>query len=113
VRGTIGLKLDRLKGRARALRSAQTTPEDILWRKLRSRQHPIGKYIVDFVTLSGWLVIKIDGATHSTAMELAYDAERTRVLESKGFHVVRFTNEDVRENIDGVLETILRELNSI
>ena len=77
------------------------------------RQHPIGRYIVDFVTLSGWLVIEIDGATHSTPSQLESDAERTRLLESHGFHIVRFTNEDVRENIVGVLEAILRELNSI
>jgi very-short-patch-repair endonuclease len=116
------LKLARLKDRARALRSAQTTPEDMLWRKLRNRQlmrwkfrrqHPFGRYIVDFVSLSAWLVIEIDGATHSTPAELAYDAERTRMLEAHGFHVVRFTNDDVRQNIDGVLEAILRELNSI
>jgi very-short-patch-repair endonuclease len=94
----------------------------MLWRELRNRQlarwkfrrqHPIDRYVVDFVTLDGKLVIEIDGATHSTPIELARDAARTQHLNSLGFHVIRFTNDDVRENIDGVLEAILRDLGSM
>lgn len=94
----------------------------MLWRELRNRQlarwkfrrqHPIDRYIVDFVTLDGKLIIEIDGATHSTDIEVSRDAARTEILNSLGFHVVRFSNADVRENMDGVLEAILQELCSI
>ena len=66
--------------------------------------------MVDFVTLEGKLVVEVDGATHATTAELRRDAERTRVLESLGFNVVRVTNMDVYENLEGVLEVIDRTL---
>jgi very-short-patch-repair endonuclease len=69
--------------------------------------------VVDFVTLDGMLIVEVDGATHATASDLARDAERTRVLESLGFHVVRVTNTEVYDNLDGVLEMIRRQLGSI
>jgi len=62
------------------------------------------------VTLDGKLIVEVDGVTHSSPRELARDSERTRILESCGFHVVRVTNVDVYENIDGVLEMIERTL---
>jgi very-short-patch-repair endonuclease len=74
------------------------------------RQHPIDRYIVDFVTLGGKLVVEIDGVTHSTTAALRRDEERTRILELLGFLVVRVANTDVYENIDGVLEMIDRTL---
>jgi very-short-patch-repair endonuclease len=70
------------------------------------RQQPIDRYIVDFASISAKLIVEIDGATHSTARELTRDAERTRVLESLGFHIVRVTNIDVYKNLGGVLEMI-------
>jgi very-short-patch-repair endonuclease len=70
------------------------------------RQHPIDRYIVDFVTLEGKLVVEVDGVTHATGAALRRDEERTRVLESSGFLVVRVSNTDVYENLDGVLEMI-------
>jgi len=70
------------------------------------RQHPIDKYIVDFVTLDGKLIVEVDGATHSTQGELDHDIERTRVLESRGFHVIRVSNVDVYDNLEGVLDFI-------
>jgi len=70
------------------------------------RQHPIDKYIVDFVTLNGKLILEVDGATHSTEAELQHDMERTRVLESCGFHVIRVSNVDVYDNLEGVLAFI-------
>ncbi len=108
--------------RARLLRRNATRAEDLLWKELRNRQlgrwkfrrqHPIDRFIVDFVSLDGRLVIEVDGATHSEPRDLRHDAERTRILESLGFHVVRITNEDVYSNMDGVLNSILHELGSI
>jgi len=93
-----------------------------LWNTLRNRQlarwkfrrqHPIDRYIVDFVTISGKLIVEVDGETHSGAKELAHDRERTRVLNSLGFHVVRVTNTDVHENLSGVCELIASTLGSI
>jgi very-short-patch-repair endonuclease len=103
------------KARARRLRTKQSNAEARLWQALRNRrlahykfrrQYPIDRYIVDFVTVDAKLVVEVDGATHSTDAELAYDAERTRALESFGFHVVRVSNTDIFDNLDGVLEMI-------
>jgi len=111
----------RLKNSARRLRASQTTAESLLWNALRNRQlarwkfrrqHPIDRYIVDFVTISGKLIIEVDGETHSAATKLAHDAERTRVLNSLGFHVVLVTNTDVREYLSGVKEMIASTLGS-
>jgi len=110
---TIGMK--RFKLRARQLRETQTSAEARLWQALRNRrlaqwkfrrQHPIDRYVVDFVTLDGRLIIEVDGATHSSDAQIARDEERTRVLESLGLHVVRVSNADVFANLDGVLEMI-------
>jgi len=62
--------------------------------------------VVDFVTMEGKLIVEVDGATHSTGAEIARDGERTHFLEAFGFQVVRVTNIDVYENLDGVLEMI-------
>jgi very-short-patch-repair endonuclease len=111
--------MQRFKQRSRQLRSSQTSAEAKLWQALRGRrlahwkfrrQHSIGKYVVDFVTLDGKLAVEVDGVTHSTDQELARDQERTRILESFGFLVARVTNVDVYENIEGVLEMIDRTL---
>ncbi|WP_315723090.1 MULTISPECIES: endonuclease domain-containing protein [unclassified Bradyrhizobium] len=112
---------DRFKKRSRALRASQTSAEDKLWQALRNRrlarwkfrrQHAIDRYVVDFVTLAGKLVIEVDGATHSTASEVARDDARTAVLEACGFFVLRVTNVDIYENLDGVLEAIASTLRS-
>ena len=111
--------MDRFKQRARKLRAAQTSAEARLWQALRNRklvrwkfrrQHPIDRYIVDFVTLDGKLVVEVDGVTHSGSGELSRDKHRTHVIESFGFLVVRVTNVDVYENLEGVLEMIDRTL---
>jgi very-short-patch-repair endonuclease len=113
--------MKRFRDRARALRVSQTSAEAVLWRALRNRQlaawkfrrqHPIDRYVVDFVSLAGKLIIEVDGATHSTEAERLRDDRRTEVLETLGFHVMRVTNADVRENLEGVLSTILHELGS-
>ncbi|CAN1722959.1 ribonuclease P protein component [Hyphomicrobium sp. 1Nfss2.1] len=114
--------MKQFKASARSLRRTASSAEDLLWRELRNRQlgrwkfrrqHPIDRFIVDFVTIAGKLIIEVDGATHSTPEEMRRDAERTRILESLGFHVVRVTNDDVYRNLDGVLESILHELGTI
>ena len=111
--------MDRFKKKARKLRASQTSAEARLWRALRNRrlarwkfrrQHPIDRYIVDFVSLDGRLVVEVDGVTHAQAEELSRDAQRTRVIKSLGFLVVRVTNVDVYENLEGVLEMIDRTL---
>jgi very-short-patch-repair endonuclease len=112
----------RLRENARRLRAKQTSAEARLWRALRNRrlarwkfrrQHPIDRYIVDFVCVDGKLIVEVDGATHSTGLELSHDAERTRVLESFGFHIIRVTNTDVYENLEGVQEEIAAALGSV
>ena len=72
------------------------------------RQHPIGRYIADFALPARKLVIEIDGGQHATA--IARDNARTRVLEARGWRVIRFWNSDVMGNIEGVLETIDAEI---
>jgi very-short-patch-repair endonuclease len=111
--------MEQFRARARKLRSSQTSAEFRLWQALRNRkmaewkfrrQHPIDRFVVDFVTLDGKLVVEIDGVTHATPAALRRDRERTRILESLGFLVVRVSNTDVYDNIDGVLEMIDRTL---
>jgi len=107
--------MDKFKVRARTLRVSQTSAEAKLWQALRNRrltrwkfrrQHAIDRYVVDFVTLRGKLIVEVDGVTHSTASEIKRDAARTAVLEACGFHIVRVTNTDVYDNMEGVLEMI-------
>ena len=99
--------------RARRLRRSATDAEQILWYALRDmnptynirRQHPIGDYIADFAIPAHKLVIEIDGGQHAAALEA--DARRTRELNVRGYRVIRFWNNDVLGNLDGVLETIV------
>jgi len=106
----------KLVARARELRKSMTPAEKRLWLYLRQlpcrvlRQHPIGRYIVDFYVPQHRLVIEVDGDTHSEAAQQRYDAERTRRLEALGLRVLRFTNAEVLGNIDGVWEVLCRAL---
>ena len=99
--------------RARRLRRDQTDAERKLWFALRnrqldgfkfSRQMPIGSYIADFVCRREKLIIELDGGQH--AAQVARDARRTAFLEARGFNVLRFWNNDVLMNMEGVLEMI-------
>ncbi|SHE73390.1 vitamin B12 dependent-methionine synthase activation domain-containing protein [Chryseobacterium takakiae] len=108
-----------LKIRARELRDQMTEAETLLWNivsgkkfegyKFR-RQHIIDQYIVDFVCLKANLVIEVDGKFHDEEAQKEKDASRTEILQSYGFKVIRFTNEDVLTNLDSVLHTISEEL---
>jgi very-short-patch-repair endonuclease len=109
----------RVTAKARALRQNMTKAEVFLWMNLRKRalngarfrrQHPIGPYIADFTCPAAKLIIEVDGATHSTPEELAYDARRTKYLENKGWTVIRVTNTDIYENMDGVWRAIAAQL---
>ncbi|MGH8191095.1 MAG: endonuclease domain-containing protein [Rhodanobacteraceae bacterium] len=101
----------------RRLRKASTDAERALWQRLRlrqlggckfQRQHPFGDCILDFACLERMLVIELDGSQH---METAVaDRKRTALLESAGFLVLRFWNNQVFADMDGVLETIWRAL---
>jgi very-short-patch-repair endonuclease len=102
--------------RARALRSSQTLAEDIVWNELRAqrlkrfkfkRQVPVDIYFADFLCAANKLVVEIDGATHGRPHEIESDERRDRVFEDLGYRVVRVTNTDVFENLDGVLELIV------
>jgi very-short-patch-repair endonuclease len=111
--------MDRFKARARKLRLSQTSAEAKLWQALRNRrlarwkfrrQHPIDRYVVDFVTLDGKLIVEVDGVTHAEASERARDKVRSEALEACGFLVVRISNTDVYDNLEGVLEMIEKTL---
>jgi very-short-patch-repair endonuclease len=101
---------------ARTLRRAMSPIEQRLWLALRGaqlgtsfrRQHPVGPYVLDFCCTSVGLAIELDGDEH--ASRTVRDAVRTRFLNSRGIHVIRFTNRDVWGNLDGVREAIALEL---
>ncbi len=115
-------RFDRTKtktARARKLRRDATRPEQKLWFRLRGtqmagasfrRQHPVGPYVLDFYCPSAKLVVELDGDQHGTDKGLAHDAARTRFLNRKGIRVLRFANNDIKENLDGVCEGIYRAL---
>jgi very-short-patch-repair endonuclease len=102
---------------ARNLRKQATKAEILLWGKLKMRQmqgskfrrqQPIGPYIVDFVTFEKKLVIELDGGQH--AMEREKDEKRDAWLKEQGYEVLRFWDNQVFENLDGVLEVIKNKL---
>jgi very-short-patch-repair endonuclease len=104
---------------AKTLRKASTDVERLLWSRLRAgrfenmkfrRQHPIGKYIVDFVCLERKLVIELDGGQHALPDEILKDTQRDAWLEKEGYTVVRFWDNEVLKNMDGVLEAIRGKL---
>ncbi|MQG33656.1 MAG: endonuclease domain-containing protein [SAR202 cluster bacterium] len=103
--------------RARNLRKNPTDAERLLWSHLRDRQlggdrfrrqHPIGKYIVDFVCLKRALVVELDGGQHSDSRQ--YDADRTAHLDRRGFKVIRFWKNQALTEVDGVKVQILKYL---
>jgi very-short-patch-repair endonuclease len=101
---------------AKALRKNMTDAEQLLWRHLRAhrmcdqkfrRQQPIGPYIVDFVHFGARLVIEADGGQHNGC---ANDAVRDAWLRGQGFTVLRFWNHEILQNVEAVLEAILKEV---
>lgn len=103
----------------RRLRSNSTRAEELLWAKLRHkqfftvkfrRQHGIGPYIVDFFCPEKRLVVEVDGDTHATEAQQTKDHTREEYLRSLGLQVVRYTNDEVLNNLDGVLEDLIRRV---
>ena len=104
---------------ARGLRRRMTDDERKLWGELRNRrfghikfrrQQPIGPYIVDFVSFEAKLIIELDGTQHSEQDLRAADEVRTRFLETQGFRVLRYWNNEVFKEFDAVLNAIYHEL---
>src|SRR5665811_2172482 len=102
---------------AKKLQRNQTDAERALWLRLRDRrlrglkfrrQMPIDRYVVDFCCEAAHLIVEIDGGQHAERTQ--QDAERTAVLEAKGYLVLRFWNNDVLRNVDGVVESIVETL---
>jgi len=105
---------------AKELRRNQTAAEKKLWSGLRNkrlggyrfrRQHPIDNFIVDFACLKAKFIIELDGPTHESDEQQAYDAKRTDFLNSKGWTVVRYANDAVFDNLADVLDDIALQLN--
>ncbi|MGO8921237.1 MAG: endonuclease domain-containing protein [Stellaceae bacterium] len=101
---------------ARRLRTTPTDAEIRLWSRLRRkllegfrfrRQHPMGPYVVDFFCPDAKLIVEVDGGQHA---ESASDVVRTSWLEARGYRVIRFWNNDVLGNTEGVLLSILDAL---
>ena len=103
----------------RRLRSNMTGPETQLWSRLRARQlqglkfrrqHGIGPCIVDFYCPEQSLVIEVDGDSHADADQILKDQLRDRYFQSLGLHVIRYINDDILKNLDGVLENLAQRL---
>ena len=101
---------------AKKLRINSTDTEKYLWKYLRGRQlegfkfrrqHPIGKYIVDFVNLERRIIIELDGGQH---IENKKDKLRDKWLEERGYEVLRFWDNEVFTNVEGVLEVIKEKI---
>jgi very-short-patch-repair endonuclease len=101
---------------SRALRNQATDAERALWQRLRARQllgarfrrqHPIGPYVADFACMDARLVIEVDGGQHADS---AHDRQRDAWLAAQGWRVLRFWDNDVLTNIEGVLAQVIEAL---
>ena len=108
-----------LKERSRQLRNNMTEAERLLWERIRTkqlgghqfyRQRIIGSYIADFYCHKARLVIEVDGSQHQTPEGIEADEQRDDSMRSFGITVLRFTNVDVLQNIEEVVETIAERL---
>jgi very-short-patch-repair endonuclease len=109
----------RIFGYAKSLRANPTPAEQILWEHLRDRrmegekfrrQHPSKKFILDFYCYKYRLGIELDGEQHASPVNQFYDNDRTEILEGYTLHILRFTNQDVYDRLDFVLETIRQKI---
>jgi very-short-patch-repair endonuclease len=98
-----------------------TGPDTRLWSKLRARQlqglkfrrqHGIGPYIVDFYCSEQSLVIEVDGDSHAAPDQTLMDQLRDKYLQSIGLRVIRYFNDDIAKNLDGVLEDLSEKVSS-
>jgi very-short-patch-repair endonuclease len=104
--------------RAQSLRKQAPKAERLLWNALSAlhktttfkfrRQHPLHPYIADFACVKARLIIELDGPSHDTRQ--TYDAKRETVLRNQGWAILRFSNEDVQKNLEGIVLTILEKV---
>ena len=111
-----------LKHRSRQLRKSMTDAERHLWAKIRMkqlkayqfyRQKPVGNYIVDFFCPKAKLIIEVDGSQHFVNETIEYDRIRKEYVSSLGLKVLRFTNTEVLTNIEGIIESIIENMQEI
>ena len=105
---------------ARNLRKNATIQERRLWNLLKNRQfhnlkfkrqQPIGDYIVDFICKEAKIIIEIDGGQHNEPENIEYDKTRNKYLNNLGYKVIRFWNNEIYENIEGVVLRLREEIN--
>ncbi|MDO8444779.1 MAG: endonuclease domain-containing protein [Deltaproteobacteria bacterium] len=110
----------KLKERRRELRRNQTEAEKLLWARLRNkqihgikffRQFSIGAYVLDFYSPTIKLAVELDGGQHAEKDAQAYDEVRSDYLKAQGIEVMRFWNNDVMQNMEGVLQRIAEKAN--
>ncbi|NGP90134.1 endonuclease domain-containing protein [Fodinibius halophilus] len=110
------------KEKRRYLRNNMTKSEIILWSKIKNRQmcnckfrrqHGIGNYIVDFYCPALKLVIEVDGESHYTKEGREHDRRRTIFLKELGLYILRFTNEQIKQNLPGVLKKIEKRIKDL
>ena len=108
--------------RARELRKNMTPAEKMLWQRLRNyqldgfyfrRQHPIKYFIADFYCAKADLIVEVDGGIHNNPDNKEWDINRTAELEKLGINVIRFTNEEVLNDIESVIQRIRQQLRSL
>jgi len=108
--------------RALELRNNMTIAEKILWKELKKKeifkarfksQHPIDIFVVDFYCHKYRLAIEVDGEIHQKQDVLEYDDGRTHDIEKLGIKIIRFTNKEVIDNIESVIDRVLLEINSL
>jgi very-short-patch-repair endonuclease len=104
------------RARAKRLRREMTRAETLLWRHLKAkllaglgfrRQTPMGNYIADFASHSCKLIIEVDGESHDFEERIRHDDKRDEWFVSRGYRALRFTNDDVMRNLEGVVLSIL------
>ena len=107
---------------ARQLRERMTTAELLIWNKLKNnqfsgykfrRQHPIHKFIVDFCCHELKLILEIDGKYHDAEEQKKEDFKRSELLQFQGLKEIRFTNEEIINDIDSVLKRLEQEINPL
>ena len=105
--------------KARELRDNETNTEKLLWEQISNnklgvkfrRQHPLKWFIADFYCHAAKLIIELDGGVHLDKLQKDYDEGRETELKNLGLKVIRFTNDEINNSIDQVIETIKQNLN--
>ncbi|MDQ3021621.1 MAG: endonuclease domain-containing protein [Bacteroidota bacterium] len=107
------------KEKRKFLRNNPTKTEKLIWDILKGkklegfkfrRQYGVGKYVIDFFCINKKLAIELDGEVHDNEESKVYDKDRDYFLKSFGINILRIRNENVENNIEGVIEMILKEL---